>query len=225
MIICTPWSWSCPCPCETVPPLRNRCKERIRFPRGLLRGMPAKDKLEGSRSRQGEASGYNVGLMPMKEERKGRMSRKSLRSQCSSKKAFTKLIENSQEDCHWKSTTSGRNVPALDSHHAQSLAGSSLEEIRYWYDTMVDPKVQQLEPISQLCPTTPAGSLEGLNCIPYGCYNLMVRKGMGGMEKEVLGRKRIKAIAVTLDFSTRERILHFLCSSVLSSLNLYVLTQ
>ena len=121
------------------------------------------------------------------------MSRKSLRSQHISKKVFTKLIENSQEDCHWKSTTSGRNVPALDPHNAKSLAGSSLGETRYWYDTMVDPKVQQLEPISQLCPTSPAGSLEGLNCIPYGCYNVMVRKGMGGNGERVAGQKKDKS--------------------------------
>ena len=84
---------------------------------------------------------------------------------------------------------------------------------------MVDAKVPQLESVSQLWPHLPSRCFRKSEPTRYGCHTLMVGKGMAGVEEEVLGRKRIKAIAVTLYFSTRERILPFLCLSVLNSLN------
>lgn len=58
-----------------------------------------------------------------------------------------------------------------------------------------------------------------------GYHTLLVRKGMGAMEEEVLDRNRVTTVAVTLFFSARERILPFPGLSVPSCLHVYVLTQ
>lgn len=105
----------------------------------------------------------------------------------------------------------GRNVLALDlnilTHWLEVAWGKSDFEM----NTKMDPKVRQLKPVVTYALTYSAGSFKGsLNCTPHGCHILSMKKQMRKMEEEVLGRKRVKAVAITLYFSKRERILPFL---------------
>lgn len=210
-IIGPPRSYTCPC--ESVPPLRTRCPDRIRFPRDLLGEMSVKDKPEGSRSSQAERA-FRLWCRPdaCEERRKDRLCRKSLWPQHSSEKVSTKLRESAQERLSIGKVVQWQEYPSSISLACLLIGWHHIK--RYLdMNTKVDPRVRQLAPVSHLCPapTSPAGSLEGgLNCTPHGCHILLVRKQMGRMEGEVLGRKRIKAVVVALCFSKRKRILPFL---------------
>lgn len=147
--------------------------------------MPIKDKLKGSRSGWGDPSGCNTGLISVKEEREGWTISKSLRPLHSSEslhQANREFPRLSLEKSYIQAGLSQLQIPIMLSHWLQT----AWRKHGLGINTMVDPNVQQLEPVSQLCGLFRQSELYTL-WLPHPDD-----KGNRGIEEEMLCRKRIK---------------------------------
>ena len=149
--------------------------------------MPIKDKLKGSRSSWGDPLGCNTGLMSVKEEKEGWTIRKSLRplhgseSLHQANREFPRRL--SLEKYYIQVGLSQLQIPIMFSHWLKT----AWRKHGLGLITMVDPKGQPLEPVSQLCGLFRQSELYTL-WLPHPDD----QKGTRGMEEEMLCRKMIK---------------------------------